>query len=181
MLQLQTCAVRHLHVSYKTKINWAHLHKQTISYKGTMLTLTSWLLNLDVQGGEKLSGNFRVYVFSCDSLLWSFISEGSCVLFARHQAAITLPAHCLILVSSTDHLHLQVTWRFQGHVLVKPSTLCGPQIASSPPSLLRSSWCKQLLCNTACRQREASRRSLLEGWGWGCFQMAEEWTRQQSV
>lgn len=54
----------------------------------------------------------------------------------------------------------------------------------SPPSLLLSSWCRQLLCNTAYRRHGASLRSPQEGRGSGCFQRAtrmQRATEQQSA
>lgn len=60
----------------------------------------------EVKSGEKLPGNSGVCNFSCETLLWSFISERSAVLFVLHQTSITFSTHRLILVRSTDHFHL---------------------------------------------------------------------------
>lgn len=49
--------------------------------------------------------------------------------------------------------------------------------ASSPPFQLLSSWCRQLLWNTACRQRGASLHSPPEEQGSGCFQTATRMCR----
>lgn len=86
--------------------------------------------------------------------------------------------HIWILEYMFEYLRLRKLVKWSCYNVIMPWLFKTFLLASSPPSLLLSSLCRQLLCNTACRRRGASPRSPLEGRGSGCFQMA---TRMQKA